>query len=86
MFNCLVFVSQKIEEMIISSKEKYCNNLGLELNNPCTHCKTYWSLLKTLVIGRRMPLIPRIQIGYKFKTNFTEKAEPLTIIFPSNAG
>ena len=86
MFNCLVFFSQKIEEMIISSKEKYCNNLGLELNNPCTHCKTYWSQLKTLVIGRRMPLIPRIQIGYKFKTNFTEKAEPLTIVLPSNAG
>ena len=31
-------------------------------------------MLKTLVNGRRMPLIPPIQIGYKFITNFIEKA------------
>lgn len=75
MFNCLAFLSHKIEEMIIWSKEKYYSILGLRLNNPRAHCKIYWSLLKTLVNGRRVPLIPPIQIGDKFVTRFTGKAE-----------
>ena len=73
MFNCLAFLNHKIEEMIIWSKEKYYSILGLRLNNPRAHCKIYWSLLKTLVNGRRVPLIPPIQIGDKFVTNFTEQ-------------
>ena len=43
------------------------------MNNPRAHCKIYWSLLKTLVNGRKVSLIPPIQIGDKFITNFTEK-------------
>ena len=39
------------------------------------HCKTYWSLLKILDNGKRASLIPPIQIGDKFVTRFTGKAE-----------
>ena len=74
MFDCLAFLNQKIEE-IISNKGKYYNNFSSKVNNPHSHCKSYWSLLKTLVNGRRVPLIPPIQIGHKFVTNFTEKAK-----------
>ena len=75
MFNRLDFLSQKIEVVIISTKEKYYDNLGSKTCNPQTHCKTYWSLLKTLVNGRRVPLISPIETGNKFITNFTEKAK-----------
>ena len=37
--------------------------------------------MKTLVNGRRVPLLPPIQIGDKFITNFTEKAEALNYYF-----
>ena len=80
LFNRLAFPCQKMEEIIISSKkqktkkQQHQNDLGLKLNNPRTHCKTYWTLLKTLVNDTRVPLIPSIQTGDKFITNFTEKA------------
>ena len=38
---CLVFLSQRTEEMKISNIEKYYNNLGSKLNNQRTHCRTY---------------------------------------------
>ena len=75
MFDRLAFLSQKIEEIIVSSKEKYYTNLSSKLNNPHSHCKLYWSLLKTLVNGRGVSLIPPTQIDHKFVTNFTEKAK-----------
>ena len=70
----LTSFSNKLAEMILSSKEKYYNNLGSKLNNPLTKTKTYWSILKTLLNGRKIPLIPPILVGDKFITNFSEKA------------
>ena len=64
-----------MEEMITSNKEKYHSNLGLKMNNPPTHFKTYFSLLKTLVSGRKVPHITVIQIDNKFITNSKEKAK-----------
>ena len=66
--------------MVISDKGNYYNNLGSKLNNPRTYCKTYWSLLKVLINGRRVYLIPLIQTDDKYITNFTEKLKHLTII------
>ena len=51
------------------------------MDNPCSYCKTYWSLLKTLLNGRKVPLIPPIQIGDKFISNFTEKAKGFSYYF-----
>ena len=81
MFSRLAFLIQKVEEMIISSKEKYYNNLGLNFNNPHTHCKTSWSLLKTWVNCRKVSLIPPIQISDKFIATFTEKAKAFNNYF-----
>ena len=39
---------------LIEEKMKYYNNLGSKLSYTHTHCKTYWSLLKTLINGRRV--------------------------------
>ena len=68
--------------MIISGKEKHYNNLGSTLNNPSIHCKMNYSLLKTLVNGGRVPLIPPIQTDDKFITNFTNKAKKFNNYFP----
>ena len=79
MFNRPAFLSQKIEGVIISNKEKH-NNLSSKLNKTCTNCKKYWSLPKKSVDGSRtVPLT--IQIGCKFITNFTEKAKVFTDYF-----
>ena len=77
MFSRPAFLGQKIKEIIVSSKEKYYN-LGSKLNNPRSHCKTYWSLLKTLINGKR---VPPIQIGDKIITNFKEKAKAFNDYF-----
>ena len=53
----------------------------MKLNNSSSHCETYWSLLKTLTSGRRMPHILPIQIGDVFITSFTEKVMPFTDYF-----
>ena len=80
MFNRPAFLTQKIEGVTISNKEKH-NNLSSKLNKPCTHCTKYWSLPKKSVDGGTVPLTLTIQIGCKFITNFTEKAKVFTNYF-----
>ena len=59
--------------MITLNKEKYYNNSSLKLNNPQTYCKMYWSLLKSLINGKRVPITPLMSIDNKFITNFAKK-------------
>ena len=37
------------------------------------HQKTYWSIIKTLVIGKNVPVIAPILVGNKLVTNFKDK-------------
>ena len=75
MFIFLALLIQKKEEIIVSREKEYYVKLGLKLNNPRTQSKTNWSLLKTLVNGRRVSLVPPIQHNDKLKTNLKEKAK-----------
>ena len=43
--------------IIKSSRENFYNNLGKKLNDPNTSNKTYWSIIKTFINGKR-PLLP----------------------------
>lgn len=79
---------QKIEEIIVLSKEKFCcNKLVSKPNNPNAQlnhmslCLNPWSMLKTMVNRRRVPLIPPIQIGQKFIINYTEKSRAFNNYF-----
>ena len=52
--------------------EKFYYKLSTKLANPSTSSKTYWSILKTFVNSKKVPIIPPFPL--KFVTNFLEKA------------
>ena len=67
-------ISNSLTETIGSSKEKFYYKLSTKLANPYTSSKTNWSILKTFVNGKKVPIIPPLLITDKFVTNFLEKA------------
>ena len=54
-----------------------------KLNDPHTSAKSYWSILKTLYDGKKIPLIPPILISNKLESNFKEKANHFNAFFVS---
>ena len=48
--------------------------LSTKLANPSTSSKTYWSILKTFVNGKKIPIIALLLVNNKLVTNFSEKA------------
>ena len=55
------------------SKNKYFKRLGDKPNNPSTASKTYWSINKTFVNGKKAP-IPPLSVNDELVSNFLEKA------------
>ena len=43
----------ELANIIKSSKENFYNNLAKKLNNPNTSDKTYWSIMKTFINGKK---------------------------------
>ena len=60
--------------LIKSSKENFCNNLAKKLNYPNTFSKTYWSIMKTFVNGKKTPTIPPLLVNNNLISTFREKA------------
>ena len=69
--------------MILKRKEDYHCALSDKLNDPHTSAKSYWSILKTLYNGKKIPLIPPILISNKLVSNFKEKANHFNAFFAS---
>ena len=69
--------------MILKRKEDYHCALSDKLNDPHTSAKSYWSILKTLYNGKKIPLIPPIWINNKLISNFKEKANHFIAFFTS---
>ena len=44
--------------VLMNQKKKYYDDLSNKLNNPLTCRKKYWSILKTLLNVKKMPIIP----------------------------
>ena len=44
----------ELTDAINLSKNKYFKHFGDKLNNPSTLSKTYWSIIKTFVNGKRL--------------------------------
>ena len=61
--------------MIDTTKTLYYENLGKKLNNPLLQAKTYWSILKTVYNGKKIPLIPPLLVSDKFVTDMKTKAD-----------
>ena len=60
--------------MIFNRKHVYYNQLAQKLNDPKTSSKTYWSVLKTIYNGRKVPLIPPLCINNRLEPDFKVKA------------
>ena len=50
-------IRSDLVEFIMFSKEQFHLRLPAKLSDPSTSAKTYWSILKTFVIGKKAPLI-----------------------------
>ena len=72
-------ISTELSEMILKREDYYCM-LSDKLNDPHNSTKSYWSILRTLYNGRKIPLIPPILIN-KPIANFKVKANHFNAFF-----
>ena len=76
-------ITKELSEIILKRKEDYYRLLSDKLNDPHTSAKSYWSILKTLYNGKKIPLILPILISSKLILNFKEKADHFNVFFAS---
>ena len=76
-------ITTELSEITLKRKEDYHRLLSDKLNDPHTSAKSYWSILKTLYNGKKIPLIPPILINNKLISNFKEKANHFNAFFAS---
>jgi len=70
-------ISAKINDLnnlINESKKAYYNRLCNKLSSPITSPKCYWSILKSLFSGKKVPKIPPIFVNNCFVSDFKAKA------------
>ena len=75
------FQSQ-LSSLITNLKNKYYSKVTRKLLDPSTSPKTYWSILKTFLSNKKIPIIPPIFHDNKFITDFKQKAEIFNSHFP----
>ena len=69
--------------MILKRKSDYNHQLSDKLNDPEKGAKGYWSILRTLYHGKKIPVIPPILVSNKLISNFKEKADHFNDFFAS---
>ena len=69
--------------MMLKQKDDYHHQLSDKLSNPKRSAKVYWSILKALYSGKKIPLIPLILVNNKLISNFKEKANHFNAFFAS---
>ena len=72
---------KNLSSLIVTSKQEYFSKIAKKLSDPNTSSKTYWSILKSLLTGEKVPYIPPIFHDNKFITDFREKAELFNSFF-----
>ena len=80
-YEWLQLISSSLTESIRSTKEKFYYKLSTKLADPSTSSKTYWSILKTFVNGKKVPITPLLLVNDKLVPNFLEKAYLFNIFF-----
>ena len=70
-----------MNSLIETSKQEYFSKIAKKLSDPNTSSKTYWSILKSFLTGKKVPCIPLIFHDNKFITDFREKAELFNSFF-----
>ena len=65
----------KLQSSINFFQLKYYRKISKKLSDPSSRPKCYWTLLKTLLKGRKIPCITPLFHDNKFITDFKEKIE-----------
>ena len=68
-------LSEDLSNAITNSKLAYYRRIASKLNDPNSAPKTYWSILKPFVNGKKISLIPPILVKDQLMTNFLEKSK-----------
>ena len=76
-------VSTELSEMILKRKDDCHCQLSGKLSDPEASSKAYWSILKTLYNGKKIPLISPILLYNKLISNFNEKTNHFNAFFAS---
>ena len=66
-------IRTNLTETIISYYSHY-ERLANKLNDPTSSSKSYWSVSKTLVSDKNIPVMPEILVSNKIASNFRGKA------------
>ena len=83
-FKCLQSAIGDVSNTICKRRSDYYNQLVQKLIDPTTSSKTFWSISKTFVNGKKIPLIPSQNVGNKLVADFKEKARLFNEFFASN--
>ena len=76
-------ISTELSEMILKRKYDYHRQLSDKLNDKERSAKAYWSILKILYNGKKIPFITPILVNNKLISNFKEKANHFNASFAS---
>ena len=74
-------LQNKLTSTTENAKSKYYSKLSMKLSNPETSSKAYWSILKSFVNDKKIPIIPPLYHNGNFITDFCKKAELLNLFF-----
>ena len=73
-------LQKNLSSLIETSKQEYFSKIAKKLSDPNTSSKTYWSILKSLLTGKKVSWIPPI-FHDKFIADFREKSELFNSFF-----
>ena len=79
----LRILQEKLNSFISVSKQNYYSRMSAKLTKFHKSSKAYWSLLKTFLNNKKIPLIPPLYHQGDFITNFKIKAELFNSFFAS---
>ena len=81
----LEHLQNRLNNSIDSSKHNYCLRMANKLNSIQKSSKAYWSLLKSFINNKKIPIIPSILHNNALVTDFKKKAELSTLTLSINA-
>ena len=67
----------------VKREGNYYNQSAQKFIDPTTNSRTFLYILKTFINGKKIPLIPQLNVGNKQVTDFKEKARLFNEFFES---
>ena len=74
-------LQNQLNFLIEKSKGKYYSRITSKLSDIGKSSKTYWSILKSFLIGKKIPCIPPLFENKEYITDFKKKAELFNSFF-----